>query len=301
MGTVERKYFRTSSKKSGRGRAQASIELIAAMHDIAEETQPITGRGIGYKLFTKGLTPDMTTRTMAGVYRLLKQAREEGIIPWEWIVDETREMERIPSWSDPADYVRSVRRSYRRDFWNQQAVRIVVWSEKGTVRGVLRPVLDDYGVGFMALHGFNSATAVHQVCCDDDGRPLLVIYVGDYDPSGMCMSEVDLPKRIEKYGGTQIDLRRLTLCRGQMSGLPSFPASEKKNDKRYEWFVRNYGKKCWELDAMDPRDLRDMVEEAIRAEIDWEIWDRCTVVQEAESESLKHVLDAWTNQHPTTD
>jgi hypothetical protein len=142
--------------------------MIKAMHDIAEETQPITGRGIGYKLFIMNLIPDMSTKTMQGVYRLLKEAREEGIIPWEWIVDETRELEQAPSWDDPEDYAEYMSRAYRRNFWNQQRVRIVVWSEKGTVRGVLRPVLDQYGVGFMAVHGFNSATVVHDVCVDRD-------------------------------------------------------------------------------------------------------------------------------------
>lgn len=68
------------------------------------------------------------------------------MIPWEWIVDEAREMEREPSWRDPAAYVRAVRRSYRRDFWAQQPHRVEVWSEKGTVRGTLKPVIDEYGV-----------------------------------------------------------------------------------------------------------------------------------------------------------
>jgi hypothetical protein len=195
-------HFETSSKKRGRGRAKESLDLIEAMYAIAKETQPITGRGVGYKLFTMyHLIPDMSLKSMAKVYRLLKEAREEGIIPWEWIVDETRELERRASWDDPADYVDTVSRAYRRDFWRHQPVRIEVWSEKGTVRGVLAPVLDAYGVGFRALHGFNSATQVHDISQDDDGRPLIAFYVGDYDPSGMCMSEMDLPKRLEQYGG----------------------------------------------------------------------------------------------------
>ena len=52
---------------------------------------------------------------MAKVYRLLKEAREEGIIPWEWIVDETRELERVSSWKNPAAFMRAAARSYRRD------------------------------------------------------------------------------------------------------------------------------------------------------------------------------------------
>ncbi|MER8808114.1 hypothetical protein [Mesorhizobium australicum] len=139
--------------------AQASIDLIAAMRSIAEEMQPITGRGIGYKLFTARLISSMSTNDMQKVYRLLRIAREQGDIPWDWIVDETRELERVSTWDDPAQCARAVARSYRRDFWNQQPYRVEVWSEKGTVRGVLKPVLDQYAVGFRVMHGFASATA----------------------------------------------------------------------------------------------------------------------------------------------
>lgn len=119
-------YFGSGSKK-GRGRAKTSLDLIEAMHDAAEAAHPITGRGIGYKLFTKGLIPSMgiikrknpkTGKTekhvpMRNVYRLLLAAREEGLIPWHWIVDETRDLERAPSWNDPADFAYRVGRQYR--------------------------------------------------------------------------------------------------------------------------------------------------------------------------------------------
>jgi hypothetical protein len=88
--------------KKGRGRSQASLDLIAAMYEAAEAAQPITGRGIGYKLFNIGLNPSMSASDMQRVYRLLRQAREEGTIPWEWIVDETRRLERISTWRNPA-------------------------------------------------------------------------------------------------------------------------------------------------------------------------------------------------------
>ena len=74
---------------------------------------------------------------MRRVYRLLLNAREQGTIPWDWIVDETRSIERVATWADPEAYARAVARSYRRDFWDQQPHRVQVWSEKGTVRGVL--------------------------------------------------------------------------------------------------------------------------------------------------------------------
>jgi hypothetical protein len=161
--------FQTGLKKPGRGMARASLDLISAMRAIARAAQPITGRGVGYKLFTAGLIASMSVNEMAKVYRLLRIAREHGDIPWSWIVDETRELERVGTWDDPDHYARVVARSYRRDFWNQQPVRVEVWSEKGTIRGVLKPVLDHYAVGFRVMHGFTSATAVNDVAEDSDG------------------------------------------------------------------------------------------------------------------------------------
>jgi hypothetical protein len=285
-------HFDTRSKK-GRGMARRSLDLIEAMHAAAEAAQPITGRGIGYKLFTAGLIPSMARGEMQRVYRLLKEARERDQIPWDWIVDETRALERASTWDNPAQYARCVARSYRRDFWNQQPVRCEVWSEKGTVRGVLAPVLDEYAVGFRVMHGFSGATTLYVVSQDDNGKELIVLYVGDFDPSGMWMSERDLPERLSRYGGDHVSLRRIAITRANTRGLPSFPAADKKKDTRYGWFVKNFGNQCWELDALDPNDLRTRVEEEIKALIEPVAWSRCTVVNGAEQESLRTILQSW--------
>jgi hypothetical protein len=285
-------HFETRSKK-GRGMAQRSLDLIEAMRVAAKAAQPITGRGIGYKLFASGLIPSMERAEMQRVYRLLKEAREQGRIPWGWIVDETRELERVSTWANPAEYARCVAQSYRRDFWDQQPRRVMVVSEKGTVRGVLAPVLDDFAVGFQVMHGFSSATTVHDISEDDDGRPLIILYVGDFDPSGMFMSEADLPNRFAKYDGNHIALRRIALTRQHVNGLLSFPATDKRKDPRFAWFVKNYGHRCWELDAMDPNDLRACVESEIRKLIEPMAWERCETVNRAEQESLKTIIAKW--------
>jgi hypothetical protein len=288
-------YFETSPKKPrGRGMAKESIDLIAAMHAIAEECQPINGRGVGYRLFVAKLISSMDE--MQRVYRLLKEARERGIIPWPWIVDETRELERVSAWDDAEHYTRCVIRSYRRDYWSQQPVRVIVCSEKGTVRGLIKPVLDAYGVSFQVMHGFGSATTVHDFADDYDGRPLILIYIGDWDPSGLCMSERDLPKRFSKYDGEHVILKRVALVREDLAGLPSFPATDKIRDTRYKWFVKNYGDRCWELDALDPNDLRARVEAAIAEHIEPEAWNRCKVVEAAEQDSLRTILTGWVGQ-----
>jgi len=75
------------------------ISIMWAMREIAEYIQPVTGRGIGYKLFAADLFPDMSWNSMQSVYRLLRLAREEGVVPWHWIVDETRTLEKCSSWA----------------------------------------------------------------------------------------------------------------------------------------------------------------------------------------------------------
>jgi hypothetical protein len=286
-------------KRKGRGRAQRSIELVEAMTRIAHDCGPITGRGVGYKLFVAGLIPSMSRKDMARVYRLLKEEREYGTIPWELIVDETRGIEIAATWSDPADFAKEMTAAYHRDFWNQQPVRCQVWSEKGTARGVLKPVLDEYGVGFNPVHGFNSATNTYSTAQDNDGRELVLFYVGDYDPSGLYMSEADLPKRLAEYGGDHVDLRRIALSGEQCIDLPSFPVTDKRKDPRFKWFTARHGDRCWELDAMDPRDLRDCVEAAIKQLIEPIAWQRCESVNKAERESLQAVLGNWNGAPPS--
>jgi hypothetical protein len=290
--TIE--YFEPGIKKS-RGRAQKSKDLIQAMYDFAEASNPITGRGIGYKLFTPArLIPSMSRNSMQQVYRLLREAREEGIIPWSWIVDETRKLERRgKGWHNPKQFLQTVSHSYRRDFWDQQPLRVEVWSEKGTVRGVLAPILHQYGVGFRPLHGFSSATTVYDVASDDDGRELIALYVGDYDPSGLYMSMKDLPERLERYGGSHVEVRRIALTKRDLRSLVSFPAKTKKKDPRHSWFVKNFGDRCWELDAMDPNDLRRRVETEIIKLIEPTAWERCEIVNKAEQESIKNFLNKW--------
>jgi hypothetical protein len=288
-------YFGTGSKmpRRGRGMARRSLDLIKAMRLIAEAAQPITGRGICYKLFIAMLIASMAKSETAKVYRLLTIAREQGMILPEWIVDEHGHRERAATWADPEEYARAIIQSYRRDYWSQQPVRILIVSEKGTVRGLLLPVLQAYGVDFQPMGGFGSFNKAYDIAQDYDGRLLIVLYVGDHDPSGMWMSVRDLPERLSRYGGDHVRLKRIALTWQQCQSLPSFPASDKKKDPRYAWYVKNYGDRCWELDALDPNELRSVVEAEILKYIEPTAWERCKAVEQAEQSSLRTVLKAW--------
>jgi len=78
----------------GRGKSQASLALINVAKIILEEIQPATVRAVCYRLFILKLIPSMAKNNTNKVCGQLVWAREQGLIPWHWLVDETREAER---------------------------------------------------------------------------------------------------------------------------------------------------------------------------------------------------------------
>lgn len=282
--------------RARRGKGRATLAMVEAAHCILEEIQPATVRAVCYRLFTMGLIDAMTKANTDKVSRALVWAREQEIIPWEWIVDETREVEQVSSWDDPESLIRAAVSQYRKDYWRHQPNHVEVFSEKGTVRGTLKPVLDEFGVAFRVMHGYGSATAIKSIAelSTAIGKPFVALYVGDWDCSGLHMSEVDLPQRIAEYGG-DVAVARFALDRRdvEFGGLPSFGADTKRGDPRYQWFIENYGSTCWELDALSPVILRDRIRTAITALLDVDTWKRMVEVEAAERQSMSTVLGQW--------
>src|SRR5437763_7983851 len=117
-----------------RGKAVKSLVLIEAAYRILARIQPASVRAVSYQLFVAGAIPSMAKNETNRVGTQLVYARERGLIPWSWIVDESREMEGVSTWNDPAEFADAVKKQYRRDYWAQQPQRVLVVSEKGTVR-----------------------------------------------------------------------------------------------------------------------------------------------------------------------
>jgi hypothetical protein len=271
------------------------MALIDAAVTILAEVQPASIRAVCYRLFTMGHIAAMTKGETNRVSSQLTWAREHGVIPWGWVVDETRAPERVNAWSDPAAFIETVQRSYRRDRWTDQPEWIEVWSEKGTIRGTLAPVLQEYGITFRVMHGYGSATALHEIAVETQrtNRPLTVFYVGDWDPSGLHMSADDLPNRLERYRGSA-SIIRLALTSDDVAGdLPWFSVESKSRDPRYRWFRDRYGDRCWELDALSPVILRERTRLHIIERIDPDAWGRADTAERAEIESLSTILNAW--------
>ena len=286
----------------GRGEAQHTKDLINAMHEVLEvgddAIAPASVRAVYYQMIgrkgTDGsplITP--TKRGYKKVSRALTIGRDDGRISWDSIIDQQRRRRYAPTWKDPKDYAESIA-TYRRDFWQFQPYTVEVWSEKSTVEGLLWPTLKRYGVDFLALKGWSSTTSVHEAAefTAHLRYHLRVLYIGDWDPSGMYMSEKDLPRRLKKYRG-KVSLTRIALRREDLRVLPqAFETEEKEQDTRREWYEETYGLDCWEVDAINPNRLRERVSNAIeRLIVNKAAWARAATIEQAEQESIRTILE----------
>jgi len=286
-----------TTTRKGRGKSAASMALISASIEILEAIQPCSVRAVCYQLFMRKLISDMGKNSTGAVGKQLVYARENGLISWGWIVDETREAETISSWDSPESIIQVAVKSYRKDYWAMQPRRVEVWAEKGTIRGTVAPILKKYGVTFRVMHGYGSATSLKSIADEtaSSDKPMTVFYIGDHDPSGRHMSEIDLPERLARYGGAATIIR-LALDDSDIqadSQLPWFPASDKTDDSRHQWFTKKYGQRCWEVDALSPTVLRDRLDAAISDTLDLDAWNHAVRIEQAEVDSMQSILGNW--------
>ena len=128
------------------------------------------------------------------------------------------------------------------DPWQQQPVRVVVWSEK-SVGGTLAPVLDRYAVPFLVHHGNTSTTVMHATAesTHHDDRELVILYVGDHDPKGLRISEDDVPTRLDDYGAVNVQVVRLALLHDDAVHLKDLRDPFKPSDPDVDWYRKRTG------------------------------------------------------------
>ena len=141
----------------------------------------------------------------------------------------------------------------------------------------------------------------------DLDRPLNLLYEGDYYPSGLQMSEVDLSGRLADGGNAKVTRLALTLDDCLDNRLPGFAADTKRGDSRWRWFSESYGERCWELDALPPPLLRAKVERATLAIVDLgpgiepEAWQNGAASCRASGASTLSIVERGQNLHRQVD
>jgi len=131
-----------------------TIKLIEAARDVLAENQPMTVRQVYYQLFS-GQVIENNRSAYQAVSSALVDARQEGLIPWEWIEDRLRRPRYVSMWDDLGDFVGSVGRQYRRDVWATQPRLVECWLEKDALSGIFEDVPNPYGVTLNVGRGYD--------------------------------------------------------------------------------------------------------------------------------------------------
>lgn len=250
------------------------------LDDYRSQGLDLSLRQLFYQLVSRNIVPN-TEKSYKTVGTWVSDGRLAGLIDWDMIKDRGREMVSNPHWDNPVNFIESVVPQYRFDLWKDQDNYVEVMVEKQALEGVLQPVCLSLDVPFTANKGYLSSSAMYEASkrfieAAHADKELYVIYLGDHDPSGIDMSR-DIEARLDLFVKTSLDrcdeigpnevsavtVRRVALNMEQIETLnpPENPA--KITDPRANDYIRRFGQSSWELDAIEPRQLADLVRNAI--------------------------------------
>lgn len=261
----------------------------------------LTLRQLYYQFVARALIPN-TKQSYTKLGNIISDARRAGLIDWESIVDRTRYLRRLSSWNNPQSILESAKNSYHRDLWATQDKRIEVWIEKDALVGVIEDVCQRNDVPFFSCRGYVSDSEMwvaarrglkHRNNSNKKGQGILILHLGDHDPSGIDMTR-DIEDRLNLFMFNEpIEVRRIALTMGQIEELNPPPNPAKVTDSRYENYVSQYGTESWELDALEPQYITNLIEDNILSERDDTKWENAYSQQESERNQIEDIINRW--------
>jgi hypothetical protein len=248
---------------------RSSLAIIDVANEIIAEYQreglTLTVRQLYYQFVSRDKMANKQSE-YGRLVSIISTARLAGLVDWDAIEDRTRSLRGLPSWKDPGEIIRSSASSFRLDHWRGQPYMVEVWVEKEALVGVIGEVCKELDVNFFACKGYTSqsemwAASERFKMYSDRGQEPIILHLGDHDPSGIDMTR-DIEDRQDMFAGADT-IRRLALNMDQVRKFQPPPNPAKSTDARFQEYARRYGHKSWELDALEPRVLRDLIKENV--------------------------------------
>lgn len=257
-----------------------SLSLIDRMNVIVdaftEKGFVLTVRQLYYQLVAQDVIPN-DEKSYKRITSLVNDARINGGMDWDAIEDRTRAFERRQRWDSGRDILQASADSFHMDMWENQTNRVFVIIEKEALVGVLSRVCRSLDVPLLAARGYPSGTVLREFACTDIlpnvfEQNVTILHLGDHDPSGLDMTR-DLYDRIGMFSeGQPIEMRRIALNMDQIRERKPPPNPAKTTDSRFAEYRRQYGAESWELDALPPEYLVELVKSNVEEFIDADAW-----------------------------
>lgn len=256
----------------GAGTIKRERRTNAALHqldqqilDVLAVDHPQSVRHVFYRM-TNPRLPEPVEKSERGyrhVQGRMVKLRRSGALPYGWITDATRRGYHTPTYSDSADFLRRMKGLYRADLWRDAEFYCEVWTESRSIAGVVQNDCEALAVSLYPAGGFTSLTLAFQAAETINhyasGRPVVIFYVGDYDPAGVLI-DVALERELRQHLNPEIGLYfvRVGITESQIEAfdLPSKP--RKEGDRRAQHI-----RETVEAEAMPAGILRRMLRDEI--------------------------------------
>lgn len=268
-------------------------KCIVILEEYEEKGITVTLRQVYYQLVARGYIPNLD-KSYKKISSLLTDARYCGLIDWYAIEDRIRVPHRHSEFDDILDLVKAAKDSYRLDRWNDQEYYVELFTEKDAISSVLKPIADEWHIYLNVNRGYSSATAMYDagqrfLKYDEIGdlhpkKECILLYLGDHDPSGLDMVR-DIEARLIEFG-CEIKVIPIALTMEQVKKYNPPPNPTKLSDSRAKEYVANYGRASWEVDALPPDVMINLVNSTIKQYVDVEKMNK---VIKKESEDMKQL------------
>jgi hypothetical protein len=280
---------------------RSSLDIIEKANTIIEDYQQrgftLTLRQLYYQFVARGLIPNAQSEYKR-LGKIVNDGRLAGRIDWSAIEDRTRNIETPNVWRSPSAIIDAVARQYKEDLWKTQDTYVEVWVEKEALVGVIEGICDEYRVPYFACRGYASQSELFSAGerfrrAWNTKKSGVILHLGDHDPSGLDMTR-DVKERMDvMVGFSWVDVRRLALNMDQIEEYNPPPNPAKDTDARFEGYQEEFGDSSWELDALDPDAIADLIRDQLEEIVDPAAWAEAQRTEHESVASLQRVADRW--------
>lgn len=247
---------------------QKSLDLIELVNQVVDEYSAqgyeLTLRQVYYQLVARGYIPN-NERSYKNVGSLINDGRLAGLIDWHSVTDRTRNLRKENHWDNPADVIASARYSYNLDKWKGQPNYVEVWVEKDALVDIVGQACSPLDTPYFSCRGYTSQSemwsATQRFIRQEQREKRIIIHLGDHDPSGIDMTR-DIQERLELFGA-DVYVKRVALTMNQIQTYNPPPNPAKITDSRASKYIDQYGNESWELDALEPKVITDLIKKQV--------------------------------------
>lgn len=277
---------------------QKSLDLIELINGVIDEYSrqgyELTLRQAYYQLVARGYIEN-NERSYKNIGNLINDGRLAGLIDWNSITDRTRNLRHNSHWDRPQDVIYSAKYSYLLDKWEGQPNYVEVWVEKDALVDIVGQACEPIDTPYFSCRGYTSQsemwTAAQRFIRQKDRDNRYIIHLGDHDPSGIDMTR-DIQERLEMFGA-DVFVKRVALTMKQVKTYNPPPNPAKITDSRCGKYIDQYGEESWELDALEPQMLVNLIKNGVTALRDDEIYQAVYDREKQEKEELQKLADHY--------